>query len=102
LIREAAKECRERRLTWPGDSEMQNLCIEDARDLRNIAKLLREENAAAACHWGNAMDTAARDWIPIAVWNFMEHMALVDDAFSKLASRRSRSDTTKVSPGTSR
>lgn len=70
-IREAAKGVRAKVSNWPGEKDMQNMCIEDARDMREVAKLLGAGNALAASSKAGGMDTAARDRIPDAAWDFM-------------------------------
>jgi hypothetical protein len=71
-IRDAAKERRAEVSTWKGEPEMQEMVIADAKDMRQVAKLLGAGNALAAANKAGGMDTAARDNIPEDAWNFMQ------------------------------
>jgi len=75
-IREAAKEVREKTKTvWKGEPDMQAMVIADAKDMREVAKLLGAGNALAAANKAGGMDTAARDNIPDDAWIFMQREA---------------------------
>ena len=74
-IRDEAKKRREDVKNWPGEKDMQRMVIQDARDMREVAKLLGAGDAKAASSKAGGMDTAARDYIPQAAWDFMPDIA---------------------------
>jgi hypothetical protein len=74
-IRDEAKERRGDVKHWPGQKDMQRMVIQDARDMREVAKLLGAGDAKAAASKAGGMDTAARDHIPQAAWEFMQEQA---------------------------
>lgn len=74
-IRDEAKERRKDTKHWPGEPDMQKMVIQDARDMREVAKLLGAGDAKAARSKAGNMDTAARDHIPQAAWDFMNEQA---------------------------
>ena len=70
LIREAAKDVREGAKDWE-EPDMRAMFISDAKDLRNVAKVLLAGDAKKAYSLAWDMDTAARDHIPQAAYEFM-------------------------------
>ncbi len=70
LIREAAQDCRQQAREC--ESDLVEMYIEDARDLRLVAKLCRAEDFQGAMNHARSMDTAAREWIPQLAWDFMD------------------------------
>lgn len=56
---------------WKGEVEMINMVRGDAKDLRAIAKLLRENKIDEAWTKSCSLDTAVREYIPDVVWDAM-------------------------------
>ncbi len=76
-IREAAKFRRAQASEFVGEPDMQRMFIGDAKDLRLVAKYLLAGDAGSAARTAGNMDTAARDSIPEAAWNFMQQRAAI-------------------------
>lgn len=74
-IRDEAKKRRADVKHWPGEKDMQRMVIQDAKDMRGVASLLGAGDAKAAAEKAGNMDTAARDYIPQAAWEFMHKQA---------------------------
>lgn len=71
-IRDEAKRRRQDVKQWPGEPDMQKMVIQDAKDMREVAKLLGAGDARGAAYKAGGMDTAARDHIPQDAWDFMQ------------------------------
>lgn len=61
---------------WSGEKNMLEMVTQDARDMREVAKLLGAGDAEAALAKAGNMDTAARDHIPQDAWDFMDEVIL--------------------------
>jgi hypothetical protein len=56
---------------------MKRMFIADAKDMRIVAAHLLAGDAKAAARTAGNMDTAARESIPGAAWNFMQQRAAI-------------------------
>lgn len=73
---DAAENTEARVEDWPGssadDASMRRMYMEDATDMRDIARLLSHGENATAQRKAYNMDTASRDEIPRDVWIWWE------------------------------
>tara|TARA_S200002703_G_scaffold127052_1_gene113652 strand:- start:2829 stop:3119 length:291 start_codon:yes stop_codon:yes gene_type:complete len=58
---------------WQGEAEMISMVRGDAKDFREVAKLLRAGKVKEAFSRADSMDTAPREQIPDDVWNAMHY-----------------------------
>lgn len=73
LIRDVAVDVRQQGLDTRDDPKLRKLYLDDARDLREVAKLLGAGKWREA--WRKAeyqLDTAVREQIPVPVWDYWE------------------------------
>lgn len=70
IMREFAKEYLADGLaTWRDEDDMISMVREDARDFREIAKLIRAGKIDEAGRKAQSLDTAPRECIPDIVWD---------------------------------
>ena len=71
-IRKAAESYLSKSLDiFKGDDELIKVCRADAKDLRNVAKLLRAGRMDEACRMADGLDTLVRDVIPQNAWDML-------------------------------
>lgn len=72
IMREFAAEYRADGLKeWKGEPDMVAMILGDAKDYREIARLLRLNKIGEASDLARSMDTAPRETIPDSVWSAM-------------------------------
>lgn len=72
VIREVAQEVRKTAREYSeGDADMLSMYLGDAKDLREVAKILLTGDADAALEYARALDTGARENIPDGPYEFM-------------------------------
>lgn len=78
-IEEAADDCVSHALkTWPNDSSMINCAKNDAADLKTVAALLGKGERQKARAKAQSLDTAVRDCIPDAAWDYLHGLIFPD------------------------
>jgi len=56
---------------WKGEPDMMAMILGDAKDYREIARLLRLNKIGEASDLASSLDTSPRETIPDSIWNVM-------------------------------
>ena len=79
IIREAASRyLASGKKAFKGEADMLKVYSNDAKDLREVAKLLREGKVKDAYRKAQYLDTLVRDVIPESPWRFMGRSMIHD------------------------